>query len=162
MEIIYGVLELERRVPRWLNRMIDSLASCGRVPHYAYSYKRICIINHDCLYINIYMTFRLIIYISTNQNFVNVTMYCCRHVICNFSYYMYSRMCNQTEQVSHTTQIYEASAGLTAEARVVHKCVLYHITQALPTLLVILNVTMHCTHFCQCIRYAVHSIMTII
>ena len=28
-------------------------------------------------------------------------MYCYRHVICNFSYYMYSRMCNPTEQVSH-------------------------------------------------------------
>ena len=49
------------------------------------------------------MTFTLIIYISTNRILVNVTMYCCRHVICNFSYYMYSRMCNPTEQVSHTS-----------------------------------------------------------
>ena len=53
--------------------------------------------------INIYMTFTLIIYISTNQNLVNVTMYCYRHVIYNFSYYMYSRMCNPTEQESHTS-----------------------------------------------------------
>ena len=53
--------------------------------------------------IKIYMMFTLTIYIYRPTEIVNVTMYCCRHVICNFSYYMYSRMCNPTEQVSHTS-----------------------------------------------------------
>ena len=41
---------------------------------------------------NIYMTFTLIIYISTDRIFVNVTMYCYIQIIHLFCYYVYSCM----------------------------------------------------------------------
>ena len=42
-------------------------AGVGIFTAYKYSYKIIYIINPNCLYINIYMTFTLIVYISTYQ-----------------------------------------------------------------------------------------------
>ena len=57
-----------------------------------------------------------------------------------------------------TKQRYEASANLTAEARVGHMCVLYHITQALPHSWDTLKLycthcqyTVYCTQYYDCI-----------
>ena len=103
---------------------------------YAYSYKTIYIINPNCLYINIYMTFTLIIYIDL-PNFVDVTMYCyiisyiCSFTTCKRTLYNVSKpnMCPSLNVLTHTG---EARADLTAKARVGHMCGLYHVTRALP------------------------------
>ena len=69
----------------------NDVADVGIFTAYAYSSKRIYIINPNCLYINIYMTFTLIIFMD-QLNFVNVIMYCYMHIIHMFFYYMYSCM----------------------------------------------------------------------
>ena len=63
------------------------------------------------------MTFTLIIYIYIYIDlpyFVNLAMYCYRHVLRIFCYYMtlYSRMCNVTEQVSHFDSVDRHKTGI--------------------------------------------------
>ena len=64
------------------------------------------------------------IYITTQRILLILLIYCYIHLICNFSYYMYSWMYDVTKPnrcltlvpvSTDTTQGYEASAGLTAE-----------------------------------------------
>ena len=87
------------------------------------------------------MTLTLIICIYIDlPNFVNVTMYCYRHVTYVLLLHVFMHVynvpkpnrCPSIEVLTHT---HEARADLTARARVGHTCGLYHVTQAVPALL---------------------------
>ena len=102
---------------------------------YAYSNKRIYMMNPNSQDKYINMTFTLIKYISNNQIFVNVTMYCYRHIIHMLLLHVVLHMYNVTQQnrcLTETVSTERRQPLLTTDTRVGHTCSLYHITQAFP------------------------------
>ena len=111
------------------------------------------------------MTFILIIYIDL-PNFVNVTMYCYIHVICSFSYYMFSWMYDVTKpnrcpSLPLLTDKRQAlTATLTTGPWMEHVCPISYDTSFAGTLEIHWNDTWYT--FCQYILYTVYCITTVL
>ena len=115
------------------------------------------VLKRDC-FLSIY----IYIYIDLT-NFVNVTMYCYRHVIRILCYYMYSWICKVAEENRCLTRVpvlkdrrsWPQDHGL-------NTCFVYHMTQASLTYVLYPDWNYTLYTFCHGILYSVHCNTTVL